>query len=79
MINKIINYFKGIPPKYTLEEQKQLASFGVWNSPTGPRLILEKQASGIKACKKCNGFGTYGNPLCGALYRCSKCNGSGKR
>lgn len=28
-------------------------------------------------CSKCNGFGTYGNPLCGAVYTCKSCNGSG--
>jgi hypothetical protein len=79
MIKNIINWFRGTLPKYTDEERKQLSMFGVWQSPAGPRLIMEKQAAGIKACKKCSGFGNYGIPMCGALYRCDKCNGSGKR
>lgn len=79
MIQKIINWFNGLPPTYTPEELKQLAMFGVWQSPSGARLIMEKQASGRKACKKCGGFGNYGIPMCGALYRCNKCNGSGRR
>lgn len=28
-------------------------------------------------CGNCNGFGTYGNPLCGAIYTCKRCSGSG--
>lgn len=79
MFQKIINWFKGTPPIFTEEERKQLSLFGIWQSPSGPRLIMEKQAIGIKACTKCNGFGTYGMPLCGALYKCNKCNGSGKK
>ena len=65
--------------KYNNNDLEQLSLFGTWQSPTGPRLILEKQASGILACKKCRGYGTYGNPLCGALYTCDKCEGSGNR
>lgn len=66
-------------PQYSLTEREQLAMFGTWLSPTGPKLILEKQVVGIMACKECKGFGTHGNPLCGALYVCKKCNGSGSK
>ena len=43
------------------------------------RPVLQRQAKGRRACKKCRGFGTYGNPLCGAVYTCKVCDGTGKR
>jgi predicted RNA-binding Zn-ribbon protein involved in translation (DUF1610 family) len=80
LFKKFWRRLKGIPPERSQEDLKQLSiMFGSWNSPTGMRLILEQQAVGLFACPKCNGFGTYGMPLCGALYRCDKCNGTGKR
>lgn len=33
---------------------------------------------GPDACKECRGFGTYGNPLAGAVYTCKKCDGEGR-
>jgi hypothetical protein len=75
----IWRWLRGVPPDRSQEDLKQLAMFGSWNSPTGMRLILEKQADGLFACPKCNGFGSYGMPLCGALYCCDKCKGTGKR
>ena len=77
-IKKLIRWFRSLPPEYSQKELGQLSLFGSWNSPSGPRLIMQKQASGLWVCKKCKGFGTYGNPLCGALYRCSDCKGYGK-
>lgn len=47
--------------------------FGI-RSDSG-RPILERVKT--NQCKKCNGFGTYGNPLCGAVYSCKRCKGSG--
>lgn len=51
----------------------QLAIFGI-RMDTG-RPILERVET--NRCSKCNGFGTYGNPLCGAVYTCKRCKGSG--
>jgi hypothetical protein len=51
----------------------KLAMFGI-RMDTG-RPILERVDA--NRCSKCSGFGTYGNPLCGAVYYCSQCNGSG--
>jgi len=39
------------------------------------RPILERVEK--NRCRTCKGFGTYGNPLCGALYLCKKCKGTG--
>lgn len=50
-----------------------LAWFGI-RMDTG-RPILERVKT--NRCKKCNGFGTYGNPLCGAVYTCDRCKGTG--
>ena len=52
---------------------RELAMFGV-RMDTG-RPILERVKT--NRCTKCNGFGTYGNPLCGAVYTCDRCKGSG--
>lgn len=56
-----------------------MAMFGVWQSPSGPKLVLEKQVEGFLACRKCRGYGQSGNPLCGAIYICENCKGSGER
>ena len=52
---------------------KELMWFGI-RMDTG-RPILSRVDS--NRCRKCKGFGTYGNPLCGAVYYCSRCNGTG--
>lgn len=39
------------------------------------RPILERVEK--NRCRTCKGFGTYGNPLCGAVYTCNRCNGTG--
>lgn len=54
------------------KDRAQLAMFGV--RPDG-RLVMERVED--NRCEKCNGFGTYGNPLCGALYNCAVCKGTG--
>lgn len=74
----IFKIFSKKPKELPLTSREQLAMFGVWQSPSGPRLVMEKQETGRKSCKKCKGYGTYGNPLCGALYACSECKGTGK-
>lgn len=45
-----------------------------WRADTG-RPILERVEK--NRCRKCSGFGTYGNPLCGAVYLCKLCKGTG--
>ncbi len=57
----------------------ELAMFGVIKRGDKFVPILKRQAEGKEACKDCRGFGTYGNPLCGAVYTCQACNGDGKR
>lgn len=57
----------------TPEEIRELSMFGV-RMDTG-RPILERVKT--NRCIECNGFGTYGNPLCGAVYRCVRCNATG--
>lgn len=52
---------------------KDLIWFGI-RADTG-RPILERVDN--NRCGKCKGYGTYGNPLCGAVYTCSRCNGTG--
>lgn len=47
--------------------------FGI-RADTG-RPILERVDT--NRCTECKGFGTYGNPLCGALYYCKQCKGTG--
>lgn len=47
--------------------------FGI-RADTG-RPLLEKVDT--NPCKKCKGYGTYGMPLCGAVYYCDRCNGTG--
>lgn len=51
----------------------ELAMFGI-RMDTG-RPILERVKT--NRCSMCSGFGTYGNPLCGAVYTCKRCKGSG--
>ena len=62
-----------------LEKQKgraQLSAFGVRQTPDGEwKPILERVES--NQCRDCRGYGTYGNPLCGAVYNCKRCGGSG--
>ena len=45
-----------------------------WNASTG-RPLLERVEK--NQCRECKGFGTYGNPLCGAVYLCGRCKGTG--
>jgi hypothetical protein len=60
----------------TPEELKELSMFGIRKSPNGEwRPILQRVET--NRCTKCNGFGTYGNPLCGAVYNCDRCQGTG--
>jgi hypothetical protein len=62
-----------------LEKQKrraQLSMFGVRQRPDGEWVpILERVET--NQCKDCRGFGTGGNPLCGAVYTCKRCQGTG--
>lgn len=61
------------------EKQKkraQLSMFGVRQRPDGEWVpILERVET--NPCPKCRGYGTHGNPLCGAVYNCDGCKGSG--
>lgn len=61
------------------EKQKkraQLAMFGVRQRPDGEWVpILERVEH--DQCRDCRGYGTGGNPLCGAVYTCKRCNGTG--
>lgn len=63
------------------EEEKrkrraELSMFGVRQRPDGEWVpILERPDH--DRCRDCNGFGTGGNPLCGAVYTCKRCNGMG--
>lgn len=61
------------PKKLGVEALGSVSINGEW------RPIFERQYKGKQACEKCKGFGTYGNPFCGAVYKCGECNGSGKR
>lgn len=61
--------------EHDAESLRELSVFG-WMP--GGRPILAQQWAGADACQKCNGFGTYGMPLCGALYTCTACKGSGR-
>lgn len=61
---------------YTDEERRQLSMFGVRKTPSGEwKPILERAET--NRCTECKGFGTYGNPLCGAVYNCERCKGTG--
>lgn len=63
------------------EEEKQkrraeLSMFGVRQMPDGSwRPILEREET--NPCRDCRGYGTHGNPLCGAVYNCERCKGTG--
>lgn len=57
----------------------ELAMFGMVKRNGEWQPILKRQARGLEACPGCSGFGTYGNPLCGAVYTCKQCGGDGKR
>ena len=61
---------------HTPKELAELRSFGVF---PGGKPILERQWEGREACRKCNGFGSRGIPMCGAVYKCKVCKGTGKR
>lgn len=58
--------------------EKQLSELSVFGWFPGGRPILARHWDGEDACKRCNGFGTYGVPMCGAVYTCVRCHGSGK-
>jgi hypothetical protein len=62
-----------------LEKQKrraQLSMFGIRQRPNGELVpILERVET--NQCRNCSGFGTGGNPLCGAVYTCTRCHGTG--
>jgi hypothetical protein len=63
--------------KKSIENQKPIDSNLIWfgiRADTG-RPVLERVDK--TRCGKCKGFGTYGNPLCGALYYCTRCKGTG--
>ena len=61
------------------ERQKrraQLSMFGVRQRPDGEWVpILERVEH--DQCRDCRGYGTHGNPLCGAVYNCERCKGTG--
>jgi len=63
------------------EEEKrkrraELSMFGVRQGPDGEwKPILERVET--NQCRDCRGYGTHGNPLCGAVYNCERCKGSG--
>lgn len=58
------------------KRRAELSMFGVRQMPNGEwKPILEKEET--SPCRKCRGYGTYGNPLCGAVYNCEHCKGSG--
>lgn len=58
------------------EKRAKLAAFGIRQAPDGEwKPILERVET--DPCRTCKGFGTYGNPLCGAVYNCERCKGTG--
>lgn len=58
------------------KKRAQLAMFGVRQRPDGEWVpVLERQE--VNPCRECRGYGTYGNPLAGAVYNCKRCEGSG--
>lgn len=58
------------------EKRAKLSMFGVRQRPDGEWVpILERVEH--DQCRECRGFGTGGNPLCGAVYTCKHCNGTG--
>jgi len=61
------------------KEKKRLAElsmFGVRQASDGQwKPILQRVET--NRCRDCSGFGTYGNPFCGAVYNCDRCNGTG--
>lgn len=48
-----------------------------WRTHRGKKKLILERHTGPDSCAACKGFGTYGNPLCGALYTCKACNGDG--
>lgn len=63
------------------EEEKrkrraELSMFGVRQRPDGEWVPVLERAE-TNPCRECKGYGTYGNPLCGAVYNCKRCQGSG--
>jgi hypothetical protein len=59
------------------EPRMGIEAFGVVKVGDRWKPVLERY-EGPDACKKCSGFGTYGNPLCGAVYTCTECHGEGR-
>lgn len=66
-------YRKETKPALEDKDTAELAKFGV-RLDTG-RPILERVDT--NRCRECGGFGTYGNPFCGAVYTCQRCAGCG--
>ena len=57
-------------------KRAQLSMFGVRQTPDGEwKPVLEREE--VDPCRECRGYGTHGNPLCGAVYNCKRCSGSG--
>ena len=54
-----------------------IEAFGVAKIGGEWRPVLQRY-KGPWPCKKCRGFGNYGNPLIGVIYECRVCKGSGK-
>jgi hypothetical protein len=68
-----------LSPKTDEQLDAELAMFGMRKLGDEWVPVLKRHAKGLDACPGCNGFGTYGMPLCGAVYACDKCEGDGKR
>lgn len=60
---------------HTDEQKAQLRMFGFFPGTVDP--VICRKWSGIDACSQCRGFGSSGNPLCGAVYTCQSCKGTG--
>lgn len=60
-------------------EDRERAMFGLVEHQGEMVPILKRRHRGLLACKKCVGFGTFGNPFCGAIYKCGQCKGTGRR
>lgn len=57
-------------------KQTGIEAFGLRQHKGEYRPILQRY-EGPDACAACNGFGTHGNPLAGAVYTCKVCDGDG--
>lgn len=67
------------PTEEMSEVDQQLAALGMIRRNDEWVPLLKRQYRGLEACVGCSGFGTAGNPLCGAVYTCKTCGGDGKR